>query len=156
MIDIHCHILPAFDDGPRALGESLAMAEIASISGVDTIIATPHVGIDGNEQAAHRIPESVEALQAAIDDRGLAIRVLPGAEVFPSSAVTRWLDDGCPITLGKNGKYILLDCPLLNVPTGLDQLVFELQARGITPILAHPERVLPIQRRPQLLESLVS
>jgi len=150
MIDIHCHILPNFDDGAESLAESLAMAEIAAATGIRTIIATPHV--DQPDQAGS-ILESVEALQAAIDERGIELQVLPGAEVFPSPAVPDWLEDGVPIAIGKG--YILLDCPLMNVPLGLDQLVFRLQAHGVTPILAHPERVLPIQKRPQLLEELV-
>lgn len=155
MIDIHCHILPEFDDGAKTLEESLAMAEMSASAGVSVVVATPHIGADGNEQVSHSIRESVDALQSAIDDRGIALKVLPGAEVFPSSAVPEWLDDCHPISLGESGNYLLLDCPLMNLPIGLDQLVFRLQARGVTPILAHPERVLPIQRELQLLETLV-
>lgn len=154
MIDIHCHILPAFDDGADNISESIAMAEIAAATGVGTIIATPHIGTDSNAQMSLKIQESVNALQQAIDNRGITLQILSGAEVFPSMSVIEWLDEGYPITLA-GGKYILLDCPLTTVPIGLDQLVFELQSRKVTPIFAHPERILPIQRKPQLLEKLV-
>ncbi|MBS7316411.1 MAG: hypothetical protein KIG74_08465 [Clostridiaceae bacterium] len=46
MPDIHCHILPAIDDGATNLEVSLAMARLSAASGVDTIIATPHFGCD--------------------------------------------------------------------------------------------------------------
>ena len=42
MIDIHCHILPNFDDGAADLHESIAMARMAEASGVKAIVATPH------------------------------------------------------------------------------------------------------------------
>ena len=42
MIDIHCHILPAYDDGANDLEEALEMARLAAYSGVTEIIVTPH------------------------------------------------------------------------------------------------------------------
>ena len=39
MIDLHCHILPGLDDGPRALSGSLKMARAAVDVGVGTIVA---------------------------------------------------------------------------------------------------------------------
>ena len=42
MIDIHCHILPDFDDGAATLEEALEMAKMALMSGVSAIVATPH------------------------------------------------------------------------------------------------------------------
>ena len=41
MVDIHCHILPGFDDGSPDIDESLAMARMAASSGVTAIVATP-------------------------------------------------------------------------------------------------------------------
>src|SRR5277367_193061 len=42
MIDIHCHLLPAPDDGPDSFEMSLEMAEMAITDGVTHVIATPH------------------------------------------------------------------------------------------------------------------
>ncbi|ETR72908.1 MAG: Phosphotyrosine-protein phosphatase [Candidatus Magnetoglobus multicellularis str. Araruama] len=42
MIDIHAHILPAFDDGPETLDHSMEMLEHAQNDGIQSIIATPH------------------------------------------------------------------------------------------------------------------
>lgn len=41
MIDIHCHILPVFDDGSASMAESLAMARMAAASGVTGIANQP-------------------------------------------------------------------------------------------------------------------
>ncbi len=43
MIDLHCHILPDIDDGPRTWEESLAMASLAVRDGIRTLVATPHL-----------------------------------------------------------------------------------------------------------------
>ena len=42
MLDIHCHILPGFDDGAADVSESVQMARMAVESGVTGIVATPH------------------------------------------------------------------------------------------------------------------
>ena len=46
MIDIHCHILPGIDDGPKDLEGSLEMARAAVSAGITTVVATPHLRAD--------------------------------------------------------------------------------------------------------------
>ena len=43
MIDVHCHILPGVDDGPKTLEDSLEMIKIAYEDNITDIIATPHI-----------------------------------------------------------------------------------------------------------------
>ena len=42
MIDIHCHILPGFDDGARDMLTTLKMGKDAQENNVTKIVATPH------------------------------------------------------------------------------------------------------------------
>ena len=42
MLDLHCHILPGVDDGPRTLAEALAVARRCVADGITHITATPH------------------------------------------------------------------------------------------------------------------
>lgn len=46
MVDLHCHILPGFDDGAKKMEDSLAMAEDAIADGITHIVATPHASAD--------------------------------------------------------------------------------------------------------------
>src|SRR5919197_2522210 len=55
MIDIHSHILPELDDGPKTLEESVAMVKMAAAAGTTDIVATPHA----NPQFAFD-PEAIE------------------------------------------------------------------------------------------------
>lgn len=43
MIDLHVHILPGIDDGPKDLSESLRMCRLAYADGIHTLVATPHL-----------------------------------------------------------------------------------------------------------------
>ena len=45
MVDIHCHILPALDDGAKSLDESVEMAEMAIADGITHVVATPHASM---------------------------------------------------------------------------------------------------------------
>ena len=43
MRDMHCHILPAVDDGSPDMETSLVMLDVAKRAGVTSIVCTPHV-----------------------------------------------------------------------------------------------------------------
>ncbi len=175
MIDLHCHILAGLDDGAADLQTSLAMAEIAVADGIETIVATPHVSIRGTgrphmffpyatssaqaEVEGATVPEIVRAataeLNEALVERGLALTILPGMEVEAQPEVATLVREGEFLGLGDQGKYLLLEVPFGGIPTYLEQLCFELQIAGVTPILAHPERSELLVQEPGICERLV-
>jgi tyrosine-protein phosphatase YwqE len=59
--DLHCHLLPGVDDGPRTMAESLEYAAGAVAAGTTTIVATPHVELVDVAQ----LPDRVRTLRAA-------------------------------------------------------------------------------------------
>ena len=73
MIDLHTHVLPAIDDGPASLDESVELARMLVAAGVHTVAATPHVRDDYPTDAA-QIERGVVAVQEAVDDAGIALR----------------------------------------------------------------------------------
>lgn len=157
--DLHCHLLPAWDDGPRNLEISLQLARKAEQLGVKKILVTPHVGRSfGNatERAARDIPAATADLEREIKSAGIAIDLVPGAEVvlsiadLPSRAVDEpWL------TVGGQGRYILVESPFESWPQNANQIIFDLSLRGITAIIAHPERLTNVQDDMSIVESLV-
>ena len=42
LTDLHCHMLPAIDDGSRNVAQSIEMARIAVADGIATTILPPH------------------------------------------------------------------------------------------------------------------
>src|SRR5690606_7359476 len=94
LVDIHCHLLPGIDDGAADLGASLAMARMSVEQGVDTVIVTPH---QLGAFAANRgddIRRRTAALQSELDRAGVALRVLPGADVRIEDHMIAGLESG--------------------------------------------------------------
>jgi hypothetical protein len=80
LIDLHAHLLPGFDDGVRSLEEARALARAASVDGVTTSAATPHVR-DDYPTSAVRMERGVAALRADFAEAGIGIEVVTGGEV---------------------------------------------------------------------------
>jgi protein-tyrosine phosphatase len=145
VIDVHSHLLPGIDDGPKSWDAALDLCRAVADDGVTVSVATPHVIDDvyANTTA------SVAALARELNDRlgtaGIPLTVFPGGEVSVGCArlVERWSDD-VPTLAG--GRYLLLELPVTLVPHSFENLVFSLCARGVRPIVAHPERCLAVQR----------
>lgn len=151
MIDTHCHILPAMDDGPSDMDISLEMASIAVADGIGTIIATPHIVegiIDGSET-----PARVVKMQKALDDNGIEIRILPGAEVPISTCLAS--DAGYLKSLAlAGGSYLLIE----TAETTYEQLMeaaYRVRLNGLYPVLAHPERAIFVQQQPERLAEML-
>ena len=154
MIDLHCHILPGIDDGPRTLAESVDLARAAVAAGTSTIVATPHVSWDYPDNSAARIADGVAEVNAALEREGVDLDVLPGAEIAMTRAGE--LPDGEleALRLG-GGPYLLVECPLSPVAVGFEPIASGLAARGHRILLAHPERCPAFQRDPAAYEALV-
>lgn len=153
--DIHCHLLPGIDDGATTCLDALAMARIALADGITTTIVTPHqlgnFGSNDGDQIRRRYRE----FQQVLNEQGLPLQVLPGADVRIEPDLVRRILTGDVLTLGDRGRHILLELPHeLYLP--LDRLLGELAAAGLTGILSHPERNLGILAQPRVLEPLVT
>ncbi len=154
MIDLHCHILPGVDDGPRTMVESVALARAARRAGIDTLVATPHVSAD-IPTTAETVRRGVEALNARLAAEQVGVTVLPGGEIDILWSST--LDDAelDALRLG-GGDWLLMECPLAQAAGPFWLVLRDLEARGYGIVLAHPERCPAIRRDPRLLTELLS
>jgi protein-tyrosine phosphatase len=153
MVDIHCHILPGIDDGPRSIEDSVALARAAVAAGTSTVVATPHIREDHPFDPA-TVPERVEELSGALRSAGVDLVVMTGGEVALSQLDL--LDDAAlgALCLG-DGSYVLIESPYGQAGDMLDRILFDVQMRGFRPILAHPERSPTFQSDPSRLARLV-
>ncbi len=69
MIDLHNHILPGLDDGPRTFEETIEMCRISYRDGIRTIVATPHTLNSVYETSRSTILAKVRELNAAIKEK---------------------------------------------------------------------------------------
>lgn len=150
MYDLHAHIIPAIDDGAKDLDTSLDMLKMAQEHGTVGIVATPHA-IEGEWLPAwEKITTACAELQQQAVAANINISLYPGAEVAMHLDILELVKEPGPYCLN-GGRYMLVELPATHIPQFADDFFFTLQARGITPILAHPERHPQIARDPAIL-----
>ncbi len=153
-VDIHCHLLPGLDDGADDLADSLAMARLAAIDGISTIVATPHQLGAFARNHGDEIRRRTAHLQSELDRAGIALRVLAGADVRVEPGLVQAIEAGEVLSLGDHGRHVLLELPH-ELYFSLEGMLADLQRAGIMGILTHPERNAGLLRRPELLGPLV-
>lgn len=156
MIDIHCHILYGLDDGASSLEESIEMARQAVQDGVSHVFATPHFTVT---HFTHQevVRKKVNELQQAIDEQGIKLTVHPGNEVRLESLdfLYEHIQHNSFHYLGENDKFILLEQRWSEYDPKITEAVNFFVIKGITPIIAHPERHPYIRQQPELLDQLI-
>jgi protein-tyrosine phosphatase len=155
MLDLHAHVLPGIDDGPRTMTEAVALAAAAESDGVTTLCATPHVRPDHPGVVLSELAERTADLQAATRRAGLAIKIVSGAEVdvfWAQHADDEALDLA---SYDQHGTDLLIETPYGELPPIFEDLLFRLTLRGYRLLLAHPERSPTLRRSPARLKALV-
>jgi len=155
MIDLHCHILPGVDDGPKNLDESLEMSRIFIKAGYRQVVATPHQ-VPGTTWmlSTEEIRNQLAELNHAIKIEGIELNVLPGMEISFDPLIPDLLEKGRLLTLGKT-SYVLIETPFQQLPLGWEQVVFAILAKGYFILMAHPERCAQLAVSPQLADRLI-
>lgn len=155
MIDLHCHILPDIDDGPQSPDESIKMLKIAASEGICTIAATHHFNVEEHtpESYLSRLDDGFKKLQPHMEELSFNIEILSGAEVYISPVLLS-IDNLEKLCIN-NGRYLLVELPMLDIPQYTEEVIYSLRLRGMVPIIAHPERNRRIAKNPELLRPLI-
>jgi protein-tyrosine phosphatase len=155
MVDIHSHILPGIDDGAQTMDEAIAMAKAAVDEGITTIIATPHHHNGKYNNPSTTVTAAVRQLNEQLEHHHIPLTVLTGQEIrIHGDFLENW-EQGDILSLCGETPYILIEFPSDHVPRYANQLLFELQLKGLTPVIAHPERNAEIIEKPDRLYELV-
>lgn len=144
-IDIHTHILPGIDDGPKNLAESAALARCYTDVGIRQIIATSHY-IPGTAWAASSrlILEKIEELQNYLQTNGISLAIFPGMEIAYHKKFLERLDGNALLPLA-NSSWYLLEPSFSDSADGLLISLDQIMEKGWKVILAHPERIPAFQ-----------
>ena len=153
MIDLHCHVLPGVDDGPRTIDDSLTLIAAAAAAGTRTVVATSHVSWEYPNRAAG-MRTLLGELAARLRSAGVALEVLPGAEIAMTVVADIPPTELAGLTLG-SGRWLLIEPPFALSAAGLETVVGALQGRGYGVVIAHPERCPAIARDRSVLKRLV-
>jgi protein-tyrosine phosphatase len=149
-VDCHSHVVPSGDDGAGTLGEARALCRDAARHGTALLFATPHVWphLRLTEARAREVRAAYEQLKAGA---GLELRL--GFELTPSSALLG--DDPWRYELEGTGR-VLMEVPFQGDVDVLVALAERVQAAGLAPVIAHPERTAAVLEEPALADWLAS
>ncbi len=151
MVDIHCHILPGVDDGPKDWDVSAEMCRIAAADGVTHIVATPHA----NEEFAYD--------RAALRARLTKLQTIAGEWPmltlgcdfhFSYENVSAALADPNRFTIG-NTQYLLVEFSDFALSLPMRDALVRMRNAGVVPIVTHPERNLLMQQDSGLILKLL-
>ncbi len=146
MIDIHTHLLPDYDDGPPTLDDTRRMLEVSEKGGTKAIVVTPHILDHGDYARKDEILEKFEQVKYWARKDGRKLKLYLGGEIFlfPDINLKHVFS-----TFNNNGKYALVEFGMRQIPEFVPQKLFDWIMDGYQPILAHPERYLPMIKNPQ-------
>ncbi|TKC13056.1 histidinol phosphatase [Pedobacter polaris] len=134
-VDMHSHILPAIDDGAQDVASGLQFVKALENLGFNKLICTPHIYKDLYPNTKETIATAQQQLQKAMDKDGVQLTLGAAAEYMLDQDFGKD-DDLCTI----EGKYLLVEMSYLNESPNISQTLFDIQIKGVQPILAHPER----------------
>ena len=142
--DFHTHILPGIDDGCQSVQDSVKLIQCELKDGIENIFLTPHFYPQQMFPSSflENRNQAMEQLLASFPSDAQLPNLILGAEVLYCPGMSQWeqLDS---LTLG-NSNYILIEMPF---DRWSDNTFLELKRickRGLTPILAHIERSIPV------------
>lgn len=145
VIDIHCHILPEIDDGPKSWDVTLEMCRMAAADGISHSVATPHA----NDRYVYDRPYLTWLLGELQQKVGPTLQLSLGCDFHLSfENLERVLEHPHTYTIGET-NYLLIELSNYSVPAQLGESFFRLGDRGLIPILTHPERNPILQQTPQ-------
>ncbi len=153
--DLHLHLLPGVDDGARTMDEALAMARALVALGFSHAAPSPHNRAEyaSQEECLNRLVE----VQTALADAGIPLVLEENSENF-------FLDEGLLAALatptarkvGSVGAYLLVEAPYTTTLPTLREILFRVKLKGVTPLIAHPERCLQFEKKGQAAEAVAA
>ncbi|HPY96839.1 MAG TPA: hypothetical protein PL063_06470 [Candidatus Cloacimonadota bacterium] len=147
MIDIHNHILPGLDDGSKDINTTIDYLQLVQSSGVKKLVFTPHYMpgfYDSTREKVSAIFKQIIELKA---EHAPDVEFYHSAEVYLNgeNIVNDIIKENFFIN---NSQYVLVENNLNGFTEDLYQLLYQMNRKGMRPILAHPERYMEIKNDP--------
>jgi protein-tyrosine phosphatase len=148
--DIHCHILPGLGGGPETLEQSVSVVRHLSRLGFKRIVATAHVMQRFYGATPEQIRSSVNQLQNQLLTEGIMVYIDMAAQYYVDDGLLAMLDNRSELVpfgtyIDAPRSLILIETSLVSFPDTWYDITEMLNARGLMPVLAHPERYVYLQ-----------
>jgi protein-tyrosine phosphatase len=149
-VDCHSHVLPSGDDGAQTLEEGLELCRLAAARGTALLFATPHIWphlvlTPAREQAIRRAFEELRE-RAPLDVR-LGFELTPAPPLLHEDPA-RYVLEGT--------DAVLVEVPFAGPAGPFLSLAEHVEAAGLVPVVAHPERTQAVRERPELAHEVAA
>ena len=135
--ELHFHLLPRVDDGPRDDAEAVELARLAVADGTSRVVVTPHARFA--DIAA--LPALTARLDGVLRESGVELELRYGAELSPEDVGSLDQEELEMIAQGPPAeRWALLEAPLVASDVSLEAAASELRRRGFGVLIGHPER----------------
>lgn len=150
-VDIHNHLLPGIDDGSASVAQSMELLTTLTSLGISQFIATPHIcdSLYPNDKASIQC-----AWENMLRDTDLPTnRLRYAAEYMATEELLKSICNPSLPLLCLPGGYMLIEMTRSKPSPFIQEIIQKLINRGITPIIAHPERYNYCQQNTSLLKT---
>ncbi|MDA8194732.1 MAG: hypothetical protein M0Z53_12155 [Thermaerobacter sp.] len=155
MIDLHAHVLPNLDDGPRNLEQTAANLRQAASAGIHTLVAVAHTNDNHYQVTAQAYWEAFNAVREWVFTHDIPIALVSAMEVRLGRNLAQGFCDQAFLPVGESG-YLCVELPSLDFPSYTLDSLYELGLSGVRPFLIHPERNRGLRKMPELGERLMA
>lgn len=142
LVDLHCHLLPAFAGGPVDFEAAVQRVVKAASAGVVCMVATPRYGDTGYRAQGQRARAQLTTLEAMLTDRGALVQIVLAAECrFGQALMQAIVMNEVPYVGNLDGeRVVLVTLPETRVPENLLAAIPWMRAHKVRPLIAAPER----------------
>lgn len=166
-VDIHSHIITGIDDGAKDMATALEMLKLAALDGTRHIVATPHfspsaspenggatIDISGNINTSELVRQKVSELSEQAANHNIDIKIHPGTEALIHLDLPVLLESNSICTIN-GSRYILVEFPMTKIPLYASEVLYQIQLKGLIPIISHPERYNEVIKDHSIVRDLV-
>ena len=139
-LDMHSHLIPGVDDGAPDVASAVALVKNLQDLGIQKVITTPHVMADLYPNTSEGLQDGLQQLKEGLKAENIEIEVEVAAEYLIDEAFGEKIEQEALLTLP--GNRVLVEMSFVAEAPNLHNYLFQLQAKGYRPIMAHPERYL--------------
>jgi protein-tyrosine phosphatase len=145
-VDVHSHVVPSGDDGARTVEAGLALCVEARRHGTRVLYGTPHVwpSLPLTVERERDVRAAHATMAPAAAEHGLEL--LLGWELTPHE---RLLDEEPGRFRLGDLSAVLMEVPFRGSLRVAERLGEHIEAAGLTPVIAHPERAESVRLEPQ-------
>ena len=155
MVDLHSHLIWGIDDGSKSREMTINMLRQAIHGGTSKLVLTPHYLPGYYEVPINKVREKAEELSLLTKEEGLDIGIYCGQEVYFTTNMLENFQNNLIGTINQS-RYMLIEFNMrsFSIKEVIDVL-YELQLKGIVPVIAHPERYHKFINNPSLINEFI-